>query len=165
MPRLADFCATYARHGGKNEHVMEGINSRMDGLQAAILNVKMPHLARWTAERRALAARYNARLREIPGVTVPVERPGCEHVYHLYVIRHERRDALREHLAQRGIATVLNYPKALPFYRAYDYLGHRPEDFPNAHHHQGRILSLPIFPYMTEEEQNRVVEEIRSFPA
>lgn len=164
-PQLAEFCATYARHGGKNEHVMEGINSRMDGLQAAILNVKMPHLARWTAERRALAARYTARLREIPGVTVPVERPGCEHVYHLYVIRHERRDALREHLARRGIATVLNYPKALPFYRAYDYLGHQPKDFPRAHHHQGRILSLPIFPYMREEEQNRVVEEIRSFAA
>ena len=161
--RLAEFCATYARHGGKNDHVMEGINSRMDGLQAAILNVKMPHLQRWTEERRSLAHQYGAALQKIPGVTVPVERPGCEHVYHLYVIRHERRDALRQWLAAAGISTLINYPKALPFYPAYAYLGHRPDDFPCAHGHQSRILSLPIFPMMRPEELDHVVQTIEKF--
>ena len=161
---LAEWGMTYARHGGKGEHVMEGINSRMDGLQAAVLNVKMPRLAEWTAERREIARRYTEELSAIPGVTVPVERPDCTHVYHLYVIRHGQRDALRKHLQQAGVSTVLNYPKALPFYEAYARLGHKPSDFPNAFSHQSEILSLPIFPFMTEEEQKAVVEAVRSFP-
>lgn len=162
-PDLADRGATYARHGGKGEHVMEGINSRMDGLQAAILNVKIPHLKAWTAERRGIAAIYTEALREVPGITVPVERPGCEHVYHLYVIQHERRDELKAYLHQKGVGTVLNYPKALPFYKAYDYLKHEPADFPSAYHHQSRILSLPIFPFMQEDEWEYVIDAIREF--
>ena len=160
---LADFCATYARHGGKNEHVMEGINSRMDGLQAAILNVKISHLVSWTKERRALACIYNEELGKIPGITTPVERPGCKHVYHLYVIRCEKRDSLRAHLTRKKIGTVLNYPKALPFYKAYAFLKHRPTDFPNAHHHQERILSIPIFPFMKMEEQKEIIQAIQDF--
>ena len=160
---LADRGATYARHGGKGEHIMEGINSRLDGLQAAILNVKIPHIIAWTAVRRGLAKQYTEELSKIPGVTVPVERPNCEHVYHLYVIQHEQRDALKAHLQNCGIGTVLNYPKGLPFYAAYDYLGHTPADFPTAYHHQSRILSLPIFPFMKEEELDYVVKAIASF--
>jgi dTDP-4-amino-4,6-dideoxygalactose transaminase len=162
-PDLADRAATFARHGGKGEHVMEGINSRMDGLQAAILNVKMPHLKVWTEERRCIAASYTETLREVPGITVPVEHSGCEHVYHLYVIQHERRDELKAFLQQRGIGTVLNYPKALPFYKAYDYLKHGPQDFPSAYRHQSRILSLPIFPFMRAEESDYVIDAIREF--
>lgn len=160
---LADRGATYARHGGKGEHIMEGINSRLDGLQAAILNVKIPHIKAWTAVRRGLAKQYTEELSKIPGVTVPVERPDCEHVYHLYVIQHEQRDALKAHLQKLGIGTVLNYPKALPFYEAYSYLGHTTSDFPTAYHHQSRILSLPIFPFMKEEELDYVVKAIASF--
>ncbi|MFM7182754.1 MAG: DegT/DnrJ/EryC1/StrS family aminotransferase [Verrucomicrobiales bacterium] len=160
---LADRGATYARHGGKGEHVMEGINSRLDGLQAAILNVKIPHLEEWTTIRRGLAEKYTAALSKVSGITVPREQPNCKHVYHLYVIQHEQRDALKAHLERCGIGTVLNYPKALPFYAAYNYLGHTPEDFPTAYHHQSRILSLPIFPFMRDEELDYVVDSIASF--
>ena len=160
---LAAFCQTYARHGGKNDHVMEGINSRMDGLQAAILNVKMDHLMDWTQARKNLAQRYAFGLKNLTNLQLPVEKPDCTHVYHLYVVAHPQRDELRSHLARCGIDTVLNYPKALPFYRAYAYLGHAPKEFPTAHHHQSRILSLPLFPFMRPEEQDHVMQEIRSF--
>jgi len=112
---LADFCATYARHGGKNEHVMEGINSRMDGLQAAILNAKMDRLHTWTEERKSIAQHYNQELSKTPGLICPIVRPNCSHVYHLYVIQHEKRDDLRQHLHQHGISTVVNYPQGTSF--------------------------------------------------
>jgi len=160
---LADFCATYARHGGKNEHVMEGINSRMDGLQAAILNAKMDFLHTWTEERKSIAQHYNQELSKTPGLICPIVRPDCSHVYHLYVIQHEKRDDLREHLHQRGVSTVLNYPKALPFYRAYSYLKHSSSDFPTAHNHQTKILSIPIFPFMEESEIKTVINTIKRF--
>jgi len=161
--RLADWMATFARHGGKGEHVMEGINSRMDGLQAAILNVKLPHLARWTEARRSAAARYDHLLHGVGGIVTPKVATDREHVYHLYVIRTEKRDALKKHLGDDGIPSVLNYPKALPFYPAYAYLGHTPGDFPVAHRNQSRILSLPIYPEMTAEIIGHVAERIQTF--
>ncbi len=161
--QLADWCATYARHGGKGEHVMEGINSRLDGLQAAILNVKLPHLAAWTEARRAVAAQYDQRLKGVGDLRLPGIGPDRDHVYHLYVIRTERRDALKKHLGDAGIATVLNYPKALPFYPAYAYLGHKPQDFPVAYAHQSRILSLPIYPELSDEMLGYVTEAIKGF--
>lgn len=160
---LAEWMTTFARHGGKGEHVMEGINSRMDGLQGAILNVKLPHLGDWIGERRRVATRYNELLKGVGDLVTPKVAADREHVYHLYVIRTERRDGLKKHLANAGIATVLNYPKALPFYPAYEYLGHRPKDFPVAHANQSRILSLPIYPEMTEEMMVYVVKQIESF--
>jgi dTDP-4-amino-4,6-dideoxygalactose transaminase len=160
---LADWMATFARHGGKGEHVMEGINSRLDGLQAAILNVKMKHLPDWTGARQRVAARYDKLLQGVGDVLTPRVAPGREHVYHLYVIRSERRDALKAHLAGAGVATVLNYPKALPYYPAYAYLGHKPADFPVAYANQSRILSLPIFPEMTEANVQYVVDSIKGF--
>jgi dTDP-4-amino-4,6-dideoxygalactose transaminase len=161
--QLADWCEIYARHGGKGDHQIEGINSRLDGLQAAVLNVKLPHLSNWTALRQKHAGRYDELLGGIAQVKRPVVREGMEHVYHLYVIRTPRRDALKKHLAGNGVATVLNYPKALPFYPAYAYLGHKPEDFPVAFKNQHEILSLPIFPEMTDEQIGYVVEQIGSF--
>src|SRR5205823_3223553 len=121
--RLADWMTTYARHGGKGDHVMEGVNSRLDGLQAAILNVKLRYLGQWTKARQRAAARYDELLRGVGGIQIPQVAVGREHVYHLYVIRTERRDALRKQLTEAGIATILNYPKALPLYPAYAYLG------------------------------------------
>jgi dTDP-4-amino-4,6-dideoxygalactose transaminase len=161
--RLADRMATFARHGGKSDHVIEGINSRMDGLQAAILNAKLPHLPAWTEARRRVAARYDELLEDVGNVITPKVGPGRDHVYHLYVIRTENRDALRKHLTQAGIYTALNYPKALPFYPAYAYLGHGPEDFPVAYANQSRILSLPIYPEITDEMIAFVVDQIRAF--
>ncbi|MFN0127102.1 MAG: DegT/DnrJ/EryC1/StrS family aminotransferase [Verrucomicrobiales bacterium] len=170
-PNLADWCATYARHGGKGEHTMEGINSRLDGLQAAILNVKLPHLQKWTEARQRLAAQYSALLAERPGLTTPPTAPDRSHVFHLYVVRipspagsgspSAARDAVQKHLKDNGISTSLNYPKALPFYPAYTYLGHSPQDFPVAHRHQSEILSLPLYPEMTEEMLHSVADSLR----
>src|SRR5213083_134527 len=109
--RLADWMTTFARHGGKSDHVMEGINSRMDGLQAAILNAKLPHLPAWTAARRRVAACYNELLEDVGDVITPTVKPDRDHVYHLYVIRTENRDALRKHLSGAGISTVSIYPE------------------------------------------------------
>jgi dTDP-4-amino-4,6-dideoxygalactose transaminase len=160
---LADWSATYARHGGKGEHIMEGINSRLDGLQAAILNVKLPHLASWTEGRRRVAARYDSLLKGVGDIVTPKVAPGRDHVYHLYVIRTQKRDALKNHLAAAGISTVLNYPKALPFFPAYAYLGGKPEHFPCAHRNQSQILSLPIYPEMTDDMIVRVAAEVQKF--
>lgn len=160
---LADWSATYARHGGKGDHIMEGINSRLDGLQAAILSAKLPYLQKWTEGRRRVAARYNELLAGVGDLVLPTVAPGRSHVYHLYVVRTARRDALREFLTKEGVATVLNYPKALPFYPAYDYLGHKPEDFPVAYTNQSRILSLPIYPEMTDAMIEQVTATIKRF--
>jgi dTDP-4-amino-4,6-dideoxygalactose transaminase len=161
--KLAEWSALYARHGGKGDHQIEGINSRLDGLQAASLSVKLPHLGRWTEERRRVAALYDRALAGITQVQIPRTADGRSHVYHLYVICCDRRDELKRYLAERGIATVLNYPKALPFYPAYDYLGHQPADFPLAYANQSRILSLPIYPEMTPGQVDYVAGVIREF--
>ncbi|HVU15385.1 MAG TPA: DegT/DnrJ/EryC1/StrS family aminotransferase [Candidatus Didemnitutus sp.] len=161
--KLAEWMATYARHGGKGEHIMEGINSRMDGIQGAVLSVKLPHLKKWTEARRRVAAKYNELLKGVGDLVLPKVAAGRDHVYHLYVIRTERRDALKKHLADAGVTTVLNYPKALPFYPAYSYLGHKPADFPVAHANQSRILSLPIYPEIKDEMIAHVASSIRSF--
>jgi dTDP-4-amino-4,6-dideoxygalactose transaminase len=161
--RLAEWMGAFARHGGKNEHIMEGMCSRMDGLQAAILNAKLPHLPTWIQVRRRVAASYDERLNDIGDIVTPKVGPARDHVYHLYVIRTEKRDALRKRLTDVGIATVLNYPKALPFYPAYTHLGHTAADFPVAHANQSSILSLPIYPEMSEEMIDFVANQIEGF--
>ena len=163
--RLADWMATFARHGGKGEHVMEGICSRMDGLQAAILGVKLPHLTSWTEGRRRVAGRYDELLKGAADVMTPQVASNRTHVYHLYVIRTEKRDALKKHLTDVGITTVLNYPKALPFYPAYSYLGHQPGDFPIAYANQSKILSLPIYPEMADELISFVADKVAEWSA
>jgi len=145
--------------------VMEGICSRMDGLQAAILNVKLPHLAKWIEGRQRVAARYDKLLQGVGDIVTPELAPDRTHVYHLYVIRTGDRDNLKKRLTAAGISTVLNYPKALPFYPAYSYLGHSPKDFPMAHANQSRILSLPIYPEMTDEMITYVAGEITQWAA
>jgi dTDP-4-amino-4,6-dideoxygalactose transaminase len=160
---LADWMALFARHGGKGDHVMEGINSRLDGMQAAVLNVKMKHLRRWNEQRQAAARLYDELLSGLPGIEQPVVAPEREHVYHLYVIRTDRRDEMRAYLKTAGIDTVINYPKALPFYPAYAYLGHRDTDFPVAYANQSRILSLPIYPEIGADRVARVAERVGEF--
>jgi dTDP-4-amino-4,6-dideoxygalactose transaminase len=162
---LAKRMGMFARHGGltKGDHHIEGINSRLDGLQAAILSVKLPHLAGWTLRRQELAASYEALLQGIDGLSLPVTAQGREHVYHLYVIQHEKRDALASHLSSLGIQTVISYPTALPFLPAYARFGHQPSDFPNAYRNQSRILSIPIFPEISTEQMGHVAASLRSF--
>ena len=164
---LADRMAMFARHGGltKGDHQIEGINSRLDGLQAAILSVKLPHLPAWTEGRQRVARRYDELLSGIPGIQTPQVATGREHVYHLYVVQHERRDELAAALNARNIQTAINYPVALPFLPAYARLAHGPQDFPNAYRNQSRILSIPIFPEMTQAQVEAVAAAIEGFAA
>jgi dTDP-4-amino-4,6-dideoxygalactose transaminase len=162
---LAERMAMLARHGGlvKHQHQIEGVNSRLDGLQAAILLAKLPHLARWTEARQAAAAVYNAGLNQIENVVVPQVASDRTHVYHLYTIQHPQRDKLAAYLSANGVQTAINYPVALPYLEAYRRFGHGHEQFPNAHRHQGRILSLPMFAEITAQQQKTVVDLIRAF--
>lgn len=161
---LARRMARFARHGGvvKGVHEIEGINSRLDGIQAAVLSAKLPHLAGWTAARRAAAARYDELLADAP-VRTPWQAPKRSHVYHLYVVKHERRDDLAAHLRARGIQTGVHYPVALPFLQAYARFGHQPADFPAAHAMQSRILSLPMFAEIQDRQLEAVADAIREF--
>jgi len=162
---MANRIRMIARHGGlsKGEHVMEGVNSRLDGLQAAILSVKLPHLLNWTHKRQNLAERYSRMLSGLKPIESPRVAEGREHVWHLYVIKNKERDNLAQHLSTRGIQTAINYPIALPFLPAYNHLGHLPCDFPNAYLNQSQILSLPIFPEMTNTQIDFVIAEINHF--
>lgn len=162
---LARKMAKFARHGGivKGDHEIEGINSRLDGLQAAILSVKLRYLPGWTERRRSIAAEYAQRLAQLPGLDVPQTAKGRAPVWHLYVVAHDARDALAAHLKQAGIQTVINYPRALPFLPCYASLSHQPQDFPVASRMQSRILSLPIFPELTEKQLDQVVRSVAKF--
>jgi dTDP-4-amino-4,6-dideoxygalactose transaminase len=163
--QLARRATRFARHGGlvKGSHEIEGINSRMDGLQAAILNVKLPHLADWTRKRQEIADLYLSQLASVGDLILPQVSDHASHVWHLFVIRTKQRDALKAYLADNNIQTVINYPVALPFLDAYSGQGNRIEDFPIAHGHQTQILSLPIYPHMNSTEQNFVVDIIQEF--
>ena len=164
---LAAKCRMFANHGAdrtnKHDHQMEGICSRMDGLQAAILSAKLPHLTAWTEARRAAAMRYNDLLAEIPGIINPRVREGAAHVYHVYCIRVPKRDELQEALKQVGIESTRHYPTPLPLLTAYKRLRHKPEDFPVAVRHAKEILSLPIYPEITADQQATVARTIREF--
>lgn len=163
--KLAEKMAMFARHGGlrKGDHQIEGINSRMDGLQAAVLSVKLQHLPEWTRLRQDRAFRYTELLSSVPGIETPVVSKDSSPVWHLYVVRNERRDQLAAHLESAGVATVINYPVALPFLPAYSRYGHTAEQFPNAFAHQSRIISLPIFPELSDGQMDRVASAIAEF--
>lgn len=162
---LAEKCKMYARHGAlkKHQHQIEGINSRLDGLQAAILNAKLPYIIKWTKARIAISTLYEKALKDVPGISIPAVRPGTQHTFHLYVIRTERRDELASYLKERGIETAIHYPTALPNLPCYSYLGHQPGDFPVATKYQDEILSLPIYPEMTEDMVNYVATCINEY--
>jgi len=162
---LAEKCRMYARHGAlkKHQHMMEGINSRMDGLQAAILLAKLPFILQWTKQRMQNAALYKKYLFGVSQISLPPIRPDSVHSFHLFVIRAERRDELAQHLGVNGIETALHYPTALPNLPAYAYLGHRPDDFPVATRLQSQILSLPMYPELTEEMIFYIATTIKDF--
>jgi dTDP-4-amino-4,6-dideoxygalactose transaminase len=162
---LAEKCRMYANHGSlkKHQHQMEGINSGLDGLQASILSAKLPHISKWTEQRIQKAAMYNHYLKGIDGISLPSERPDAKHTYHLYVIRAQQRQLLADHLAKHGVETSVHYPTALPNLPAYQYLGHTPSDFPIASRLQNEILSLPMYPELTEEMIMYVANSIKVF--
>lgn len=162
---LAEKIRMYSNHGAlkKHNHQIEGINSRLDGLQAAILTVKLPHILKWTAQRIANAKRYNELLESCSEIECPVIREHTKHTFHLYVIRTDRRDELKTYLNEKGIATAIHYPTALPFMPAYAYLGGTVAEFPIAHAYQNKILSLPMCPELSDEQIRYVAETIHAF--
>ncbi len=150
----------------KYVHRFVGGNFRLDALQAAVLRVKLPRLPGWIASRRAGAAHYRALLAQagLAGVVRPPEElPGRGHTYHQFVVRTERRDQLREHLAKRGIGAEVYYPISLHEQECFGGLGYRRGDFPEAERAEAEVLALPIFPELRGDERERVVEEIAAF--
>lgn len=162
---LATRFRMYANHGAlkKHHHQIEGINSRLDSLQAAILSAKLPHILDWTAARIEKAALYDKYLADIPQIITPAVRPNSRHTFHLYVIRAEQRDALAEWLKKHDIETFIHYPTPLPFLPCYQYLNYQRSDFPEAARLQSEIISLPIYPEITEEMIAQVAQTIKNF--
>jgi dTDP-4-amino-4,6-dideoxygalactose transaminase len=159
--KLATYLRRLGNHGAlqKYDNDIPGHNSRIDGLQAAVLNVKLNHLAKWIKQRKAHAARYNELLAK-RGIAPPAIAPNSEHSYHVYAVRVPQRDQVRERLTAAGVETLVHYPKAVPFLGAYAYKKHVPEDFPNAFAHMNQMLSLPLFPEFKPEQQDYVVEQL-----
>lgn len=154
---------TFANHGRTDtyDHAMEGVNSRLDGIQAAVLSVKLRHLDDWTERRRENARRYN-RLLKGTGLVTPNEIEDVKAVYHLYVVRVPGggRDRLLRHLKANGINAGIHYPIALPFLNAYSHLAYRAGDFPESLKASSEILSLPMFPELTEEQIQDIAQTI-----
>jgi dTDP-4-amino-4,6-dideoxygalactose transaminase len=152
-------------HGARDKYVYEllGINSRLDALQAAILRVKRKHLDHWTAARQRNADRYRELFREFhleSKVKLPAALPGFTHVYNQFTIRSSDRDNLREHLRISGIPSEIYYPIPLHLQKAFAYLGHQAGDFPASEAASREVLSLPIYPELTEEQQRQVIATI-----
>jgi dTDP-4-amino-4,6-dideoxygalactose transaminase len=151
-------------HGqnGKYSHELVGFNSRLDELQAAVLRCKLKLLDDWNKRRRKIAHFYNESLKNLPVVT-PEEAKGVFHVYHLYVIRSKQRDKLFEHLKKNGIGCGMHYPVPIHLQKAMKGNGYKKGDLPVTEKIAGEILSLPVYPHLTEEDAGIVVETIRSF--
>ena len=155
----------FVNHGGlsKDEHLLEGTNSRMDSVQAAVLGVKLKYLNDWNAKRQKIAQLYFEGLKGVDSIELPKTTSGNEHVFHLFVVRSKKRDALKRHLAKSGIETLIHYPTALPFEPAYSHLKFTPKDFPVAYQLQHEVLSLPCHPYLTDAEVAYICHTIRKF--
>ena len=168
VKELADSVRLLRLHGmnPKYFHSRVGFNSRLDEVQAAVLRVKLPYLEEWSRRRRENALRYGEAFKAaglIPRVLLPEILPNRNHIFHQYVIRCGRRDALRTHLTEREIGSDIYYPVPLHEQECFKYLGHRPADFPCAHEAAQKVLALPIFPEMTPDQIAYVVDSIADF--
>ena len=155
----------FANHGAliKHQHQIEGINSRMDGIQAAILRAKLPYILEWTEKRIRNAKLYDQYLNGIKEIQTPLVRPESKHTYHLYVIKAEKRNELMNYLKEKGVETAIHYPTPLPHLPAYSYLNFQPNEFPIASLLQHQILSLPMYPELEEGQIIYIAKAIRSF--
>lgn len=154
-------------HGSKPKyyHHIVGTNSRLDALQAAILRVKLAHLDEWTRARQHIAAQYDTAFSQLKGLTVPYRAPERTHIYHQYTIRvlGGRRDALQKFLKEHGISTEIYYPLPLHLQPCFAHLGYREGQLPESERASREVLSLPIFPELTMEEQEQVIKAIQKF--
>ena len=155
----------YSNHGriDKYNHQIEGINSRLDNLQAAILNVKLNHIENWTNKRREVAYHYTKLLSKVSEISLPVVNEIYNPCWHLYVIRTSKREQLIKYLKERGVSTGIHYPIALPFLPAYKHLDSNPRDFPYSYSYQDKILSLPIYPELDLEKIEYCCKLIKRF--
>jgi dTDP-4-amino-4,6-dideoxygalactose transaminase len=128
-----------------------------------VLTVKLNHIDDWNKARHAHGLRYNALLSDVPGGKCPRLRENAFHIFHVYSFRAPKRDALADHLKTKGISTGIHYPTALPFMPAYAYLKHKPSDFPVAHECQGEIISLPMYPELSDGQIEYVAQSIKEF--
>jgi dTDP-4-amino-4,6-dideoxygalactose transaminase len=163
-PELAQYVRQFRNYGQskKHHHDVIGWNSRLDTIQAAVLQVKLKYLSSWNESRRRHAAAYRERLRDLP-VILPKEMPGNQHIYHLFVIRHPKRDALLAALSQKGISCQIHYPIPNHLQKAYASLGYAAGCFPVSERVAPEILSLPMFPELTEQQIDYTCQCIREF--
>lgn len=163
-PEHAKRARSLREHGStvRYYHDEVGFNYRMEGIQGAVLGIKLKHLAKWTSERQRVAKRYSELLRDTP-LQLPTQPGHVESVWHLYVVRHPQREELKKHLEANGVGCALHYPLPLHLQKCYAELGHKPGDFPNSEKAASQCLSLPIYPELTEEQILRVVEVVKSF--
>ncbi len=161
---LAEKSRMIANHGriAKYDHEFEGRNSRLDGLQAAILSVKLKYLPGWTNKRIAVAECYLENMKDIPGIILPMRQEWAKQVYHLFVVRCINRNELAEYLKEHGVQTGVHYPVALPKLKAYSYL-EQSEDRLFANESDGMLLSLPIGEHLTQEDALKVVKLIKKY--
>jgi dTDP-4-amino-4,6-dideoxygalactose transaminase len=163
--RVADRVRSMRNYGqrAKYEHVEKGGNSRLDTVQAVILEIKLRHLAAWNAARAAHAARYRAALGGVGDLGFQEEDPNSTHIYHLMVVETGRRDALQQHLRADGIDSGIHYPSPVHLQKAYLDLGHKPGSFPVSERLAGRILSLPMYAELSEAQIDRVCGSVKAF--
>jgi dTDP-4-amino-4,6-dideoxygalactose transaminase len=147
----------------RNRSVLKGIASRLDELQAALLRVKLPHLDEWNVRRRHLAALYQSRLAKLPDLELPAETSDCYHVFHLFVVRTSRREELRRHLAVQGVGTGVHYPTPTHWQPSFDGFWATKPSLPITEAHAGDVLSLPLFPELTDNEFTSVVDGVSGF--
>jgi len=162
---LSKKCRMFANHGmlAKHDHQMEGINSRLDGMQAAILSAKLPYLEKWTEARRNIAGIYREMLNPIESLELPKEANHAKHVYHLFVVRVKNRDEVKKHLESQGIDTSIHYPTPLPLSPAYNHLNYTEKHIPVAASYSKEILSLPMYPELELKSQNLVKDQLEKF--
>lgn len=147
----------------RHVHAEIGYNMRMEGIQGAVLGIKLKYLEAWTERRRHIARQYEAAWAEVPGLTTPVERSGARHARHIYALRCDGRSNLQQYLARLGIVTAVHYPTPLHLQPAYRHLGYRAGDFPEAEALCRSQLTLPLFPEMNDEEVARVIGAVYSW--
>lgn len=161
---LAEKIRRIANHGAlkKDDHKIEGTNSRLDTLQAAILSVKLKHLLVWNQQREEIARLYGSLLNDNPNIIVPAIRKDSVHTFHIYAIRSSQRESLQNHLKSKGIETLIHYPNTLPFTPAYAHQKHAERDFPVSAKLQNEVLSLPVYPGLTSTQVTLIVENIKT---
>lgn len=161
---LARYVRLAANHGSiiKYHHEIIGMNSRLDAIHAITLNAKLARLHAWNTLRQQAADRYADLLADIDGITIPTSMPGNQDVWHLYVIQTDDRDRILDHLTRHGIGAGLHYPQPWHLTDAYTHLGHQPGTCPTAEHAATRILSLPMYPHLTPDQQQHVATTLHT---